>query len=372
MKKACVFVVFAVAACAALAVEVKKPAKPVEKPKSAAELATEPKVFVCRDGAEFLYRWHAPAKAEPGKKYPLVITLHGSGERGTNNVAQLSWGVTPLVNWAKSKKQEFFLIAGQCPANDMWTALRTVAASQPMEAEPTRAMAHQMELIESVLSGDLPVDRDRVYVTGLSMGGYGTWDLISRKPEWFAAAMPVCGGGDPKQVAKLVRLPIFIHHGADDGNVAPWNSRLMYLALVMAGSNSVRYNEYPGCGHPSWRPAYDNPKNFDWLFAQRRLPAPDWKAATVEKTPNGAIKIVPPGPRYEVEFLIGVSGQPPVKVVGRRAGQFPIVTIGGHVVEGAAFDFSLTGNQVLISNRKGGHSFDFSEFRIRALAKGER
>ena len=102
----------AVAACAAAAAEVRQPAKPAEKPKSAAELATEPRVFACRDGAEFLYRWHAPAKPAAGKKYPLVIMMHGSGERGTNNLAQLNWGVTPLVNWAKSKKQEFFLIAG--------------------------------------------------------------------------------------------------------------------------------------------------------------------------------------------------------------------------------------------------------------------
>ena len=343
-----------------------------EKPPSAAELATTPKVYTCADGEVFRYRWHEPAKTSPGKKYPLVIMMHGSGERGTNNVAQLNWGATPLVNWAKEKNQEFFLIAGQCPERDMWTALKTVAGSQPLEPEPTRAMAHQMELIESVIAGELPVDRDRVYVTGLSMGGYGTWDIISRKPEWFAAAMPVCGGGDPKQATKLVRLPIFIHHGAEDGNVAVWNSRLMYTALVMAGSGCVRYSEYPGCGHASWRPAYDNSKNFDWLFAQRRLPPPDWKAAKVDRTEKGAIKIVPPGPCYEIEFQINLGWQSPVRVVGRRAGKFPIVTIGGHVVESAAFDFLLTSNQILISNRKDGHVFDFSAFRVRTLAKGER
>lgn len=259
-------IVLSVFAFAAVAAE-------AEKPKSPAVLATVPKEFVCKDGTAFLYRWMEPAKTEPGKKYPLVILMHGSGERGTNNLEQLNWGATPIVNWAKARKQELYLIAGQCPANDMWTALYSVAGSQPMSPRPTRAMAHQMELIESVLTGDLPVDRDRVYVTGLSMGGYGTWDLISRKPEWFAAAMPVCGGGDIAQAPKLRDLPIFIHHGEADRNVAVWNSRVMYATLIFAGAGHVRYNEYPKVGHNSWLPAYNDMKNLDWLFEQRRAPA---------------------------------------------------------------------------------------------------
>ena len=109
-----------------------------EKPKSPAELATVPKEFVCGDGTTFLYRWMEPAKTEPGKKYPLVILMHGSGERGTNNVEQLNWGATPIVNWAKARKQELYMIVGQCPANDMWTALRTVAGSQPMTPKATQ------------------------------------------------------------------------------------------------------------------------------------------------------------------------------------------------------------------------------------------
>jgi len=114
-----------------------------------------------------------------------------------------------------------------------------------------------------------PIDPDRVYLTGLSMGGYGAWDLAARHPERFAAVVPVCGGGDPAQADRLRDLPIWVWHGDRDRSVPVEQSRRMVEALRRAGS-AVRYDELPGVGHGSWKQAYGAGGAIDWMFAQRR------------------------------------------------------------------------------------------------------
>jgi predicted peptidase len=109
-----------------------------------------------------------------------------------------------------------------------------------------------------------------VYVMGLSMGGFGTWDLVTRYPKRFAAAVPICGGGDPGRVESLGDLPLWVFHGADDEVVAPIYSRRMVEAIRAAGGDP-RYTEYPGVGHNSWDPAFAEPELFPWLFAQRQV-----------------------------------------------------------------------------------------------------
>src|SRR5262249_52824913 len=112
-------------------------------------------------------------------------------------------------------------------------------------------------------------DQKRIYVTGLSMGGYGTWDVIGRRPDLFAAAVPVCGGGDETQAATIARVPIWAFHGARDGVVKPARSWNMVAALKKAGGHPG-YTEYPDVGHDSWVPTYRDPVLFQWLFAQKR------------------------------------------------------------------------------------------------------
>lgn len=102
------------------------------------------------------------------------------------------------------------------------------------------------------------------------MGGYGTWDLISRMPETFAAAAPICGGGDENQAEKLIDLPIWVFHGADDTTVPPERSRNMVNAIKAAGGKKIKYTEYPGVGHGSWKPAYADPEFMKWLFSQKK------------------------------------------------------------------------------------------------------
>src|SRR5207244_7702516 len=121
----------------------------------------------------------------------------------------------------------------------------------------------------AALQKEFSIDPKRLYITGLSMGGYGTWDLISRHPELFAAAAPICGGGDEDQAEKIAKLPIWIFHGAKDQAVPVERSRNMVTALKKAGGEP-KYTEYPDVGHDSWVRAYKDPELFAWLFAQKK------------------------------------------------------------------------------------------------------
>ena len=116
---------------------------------------------------------------------------------------------------------------------------------------------------------DEPVDPDRVFLTGLSMGGYGTWDLAARMPDRFAAILPICGGGDIATATRIARLPIWCFHGDADDAVPVERSRQM-IAAVKAAGGKPRYSELPGVGHDSWTPAYRDPAVLEWLFDQSR------------------------------------------------------------------------------------------------------
>lgn len=229
---------------------------------------TEAKTWTDAGGKTFRYRWHAPAKIEQGRKYPLVVLMHGAGERGTNNVDQLAIGATEVLKYAVESGNDCFFLAGQVPGNQQWVDVPWSHLDHRMPEKPSETMALQMAFMEKLFA-ELPVDRDRVYATGISMGGYGTWDLVSRKPEWFAAAMPVCGGADVRQAWKFRNVPTWTHHGDKDGVVPFARSRRMTAALWKLGC-PVKYTEYPNVGHGSWTPAYGNRKNLEWLFAQKR------------------------------------------------------------------------------------------------------
>jgi predicted esterase len=137
-----------------------------------------------------------------------------------------------------------------------------------MPAEPSAAMRLVLDALAATQKA-YHIDPARIYVTGLSMGGYGTWDIIARKPNLFAAAVPVCGGGDPATAPKIARVAVWAFHGGNDGVVPTVRSRLMIDALKAAGA-APRYTEYPGVGHDSWNKAYADPELVEWLFAQHR------------------------------------------------------------------------------------------------------
>lgn len=203
---------------------------------------------------------------DPTSKYPLVIFLHGSGERGNDNEAQLKWGVKNFATDQNMKMHPAIVIAPQCPTNMSWGNFS--GQDMSLQSSPTEPMKLLKELIDQTIQS-LPVDTDRIYITGLSMGGFGTFDAISRYPDLFAAAVPVCGGGDVSISKSIAHIPIWIFHGALDGAVDPALSRNMVEGLTKAGANPG-YTQYPEVGHFSWIAAYSDPMMMEWLFRQRK------------------------------------------------------------------------------------------------------
>lgn len=240
--------------------------------KEAAEM-TVPREYRTSDGEVFRYRWAEPEKTEFGRRYPIVVLLHGAGERGTNNVDQLVHGAGPLLLYMKERGIAGYFLAGQMPCGEQWVNTPYSQTSHRMPKEPSTQMARLFETLDAVMR-EFPIDADRVYVTGVSMGGYGTWDAIQRRPGFFAAAMPVCGGGDTHLAWTIREVPIWAWHGDNDGVVPPCRSRSMVSALWDVDGN-VRYTEVAGRGHAAWLDAYAHKPALDWLFAQRRIRRPD-------------------------------------------------------------------------------------------------
>ena len=234
----------------------------------------------------FHYRLLSPAKIEPGKKYPVVLFLHGAGERGDDNKLQLLYLPEQMAQPEWREKYPCILIAPQCREDKRWVEVDWSAKSHQQPKEPGDQMKVAMAILDNVLKA-MPADPDRVYLTGLSMGGYGTWDAAARYEGRFAAAAPICGGGDEAMAKALVDLPIWAFHGDQDGAVPVERSRKMIAAIEKAGGHP-KYTELAGVGHNSWTPAYSDPKGLlPWLFEQRRTPAAKAKAEANAKTKPG-------------------------------------------------------------------------------------
>jgi predicted peptidase len=215
-----------------------------------------------------LYRQLLPPRFEPTKKYPLVIFLHGAGERGSDNVAQLKHGMADFASEAIREQYPAIVIAPQCPSGEKWVNVEWSAQDHAMPEKPAATMHALRELIDH-LASEFAIDPDRIYITGLSMGGFGTWDAVQRYPDLFAAAAPICGGGDPRRVDQIKQVPIWAFHGERDTIVKPERTREMIAALKAAGAEP-KYTEYPGVAHDSWSATYRDPQFYAWLFAQRR------------------------------------------------------------------------------------------------------
>jgi predicted peptidase len=176
--------------------------------------------------------------ADTLRKYPLVIFLHGSGERGSDNDAQLKWGVENFATDQNMMLHPAIVIAPQCPDKMSWSNFSRTKISSEMRLipDPSKPMQLVIELIHQ-LEKTMPVDTNRIYITGLSMGGFGTYDAIERYPGLFAAAVPVCGGGDVSKVSTISHLPIWIYLGSEDPAVNPSYSLDILQALSKIWSN---------------------------------------------------------------------------------------------------------------------------------------
>jgi predicted peptidase len=179
------------------------------------------------------------------KTWPLILFLHGAGERGSNLEKVKAHG--PIKYAQKNKDFPFVLVCPQCPEEQWWS---------------TEVL---INLLDDIVS-QYNIDRSRIYLTGLSMGGFGTWDLASMYPDRFAAIAPVCGGGLPFYAGRLKNIPVWAFHGDKDNVVPLEKSREMVNAVNIAGGNA-KLTIYPNLGHDSWTVTYDNKELYDWFLS---------------------------------------------------------------------------------------------------------
>lgn len=223
-------------------------------------------------GITLPYRLLKPAKIEPGKTYPLVLFFHGAGERGTDNERQLVHGVKTFASPAIHEKYPCFVVAPQAPEETLWVDIPWASPQPKMPEMPNANHTAVLGLLDNLVE-TLPIDRDRQYVTGLSMGGFGTFEMVVRHPERFAAAAVVCGGTDLGRLPVASKVPMWLFHGAMDMTVRVERSREAVETLKKAGA-MPHYTEYPDVGHDSWKNAYATSDLYEWLFAQKRPATP--------------------------------------------------------------------------------------------------
>lgn len=196
------------------------------------------------------YLIYLPKDYADKDSWPLMLFLHGAGERGNDLDRVKVHGPPKLI--AAGKEFPMIVISPQCPSDHWW--------------RPNELNALLDEIVEKY-----KVDQDRIYVTGLSMGGFGTWALAAYAPERFAALVPICGGGEAFTVRYLSHLPVWVFHGAKDSVVPLSASETMVEALRKAKGN-VKFTVYPDADHDSWTETYNNPELYTWLLQQKRTP----------------------------------------------------------------------------------------------------
>lgn len=292
------------------------------------------------DGQSYPYRLLEPLPLQRTQQRPLLLFFHGAGERGNDNVSQLKWLPELMVRDERREQFPCFLLAVQCAKGEQWV---DVPWGEPnprnTPLRPSRAMrAAQQALAEVMLNPG--VDPARIYVTGLSMGGYGTWDLVARQGHLFAGAVPVCGGGDPLVVRQSLGLPIEIWHAANDQVVPVRRARLMAEQYRLLGV-SARYFEAADAGHAVWQQAYADGHAIDWLFAQdqRQQRRGQWSDVAIIPRPDQVV-------RREGTFAIrsGARCVVPAKLRGLasyfldqlpvEAARRPVLVTGGQPVAG--------------------------------------
>jgi pimeloyl-ACP methyl ester carboxylesterase len=205
---------------------------------------------------------------DTNKKWPLILFLHGKGERG-DNLDQIKEAALPSrLEYDHHFREKFpaIVVAPQCPAGSWWSS-------------------HELAALLDEVQAKYRVDADRVYVTGMSMGGYGTWALATEFPDRFAAIAPVCGGGDVAEANRLVGVPIWAFHGNKD-NVVPFSESQQMVAALQGMKGNVRFTVYPDSGHDAWTETYGNPELYTWLLSHARYRPAAPKAPLLAATPT--------------------------------------------------------------------------------------
>ena len=227
------------------------------------------------------YRLFVPENYDPSTSYPLVLFLHGAGERGNDNISQVNEWPLLFAQDSNQVRWPSFVLVPQCPIDQQWVDVPWANGSYSLDTVPISPAISNVHNLLGQLQSTYNLDATRLYVTGLSMGGFGTWDIITRFPDAFAAAIACCGAGDPGKASLIKDIPIRFYHSDDDLVVPVGGSRDMNVALTNASAIDAVYKEYTGWGHASWIAAYNEPGLLPWLYAQVNSPTFDIIAPSV-------------------------------------------------------------------------------------------
>jgi lysophospholipase L1-like esterase/poly(3-hydroxybutyrate) depolymerase len=256
-------------------------------------------------GASLPYRLFIPENYNRQQKYPLILTLHGVGESGTDNIAHVKKNRV-AERWAEDSTQNVqkcFVVSPQCPTSDKWVNVPawTNIYYSTQTLQESASLKRALALVDSLIK-EFPIDTNRLYITGLSMGGYGTWDVLARHPGKFAAAIALCGGSDTSKASQIRNTPMWTFHGALDNVVPPMATRSMTARFEALGTPVVKYTaqyanyfsgstitrekltskidsgattifcEYTDADHSIWTNTYNEPLITKWLFKQKKQP----------------------------------------------------------------------------------------------------
>lgn len=220
------------------------------------------------DGYEIPYVLYLPANYDEAKEYPVLLLLHGAGERGNDNELQLFHGVDELYETRQTLMDECIFLVPQCPLDELWVDWPWENGNYALDEIPeSKALSTVMKLLNEILDTHA-ADKNRVYIMGISMGGFGTWDALVRHEATFAAGVPLCGGGDPSKADILKEIPIWCVHGTVDSAVPFAGTEEMYNTIVSAGGERITFEPMDGMDHNIWDYATTNGDLIDWLFAQ--------------------------------------------------------------------------------------------------------
>jgi predicted peptidase len=227
-----------------------------------------------KGGDTLQYRMLLPENFDEKKQYPVLFFLHGAGERGSNNEAQLVHGSKLFLNPENRKNFPAIIIFPQCPQDDYWANV-IIGDGKKLErfsfqkgGKPRKSMELLVALVAKVKSERFS-DNDRFYVGGLSMGAMGTYEILRRKPNVFASAFAICGGDHVENVKKYKHVPLWIFHGAKDSVVPIQKSEIVVNELKRFNSD-VKFSVYPDANHNSWDPAFAEPDFLSWIFSYRK------------------------------------------------------------------------------------------------------
>ena len=218
------------------------------------------------------YRILKPLDYDPNKQYPLHLVLHGSGERGNDNISQLIHGGKLFLKKENREEYKSWVIFPQCSKNDRWPSITSDHWDKTFKnktIKPNKSLGLVLKLMDRFIEKK-QVDKQRIYLSGLSMGGMGTFEMLYRRPDMFAAATPICGNGITQSVESYAtKVPVWIFHGSDDKVVSPKHSLNMAKAILEAGG-SPKMTLYENVSHGSWNNAFEEKDFLKWIHSKSK------------------------------------------------------------------------------------------------------